>query len=110
MKFSSLDSLPFHPVSHDPKLKKKVLMGPGALPHVKAVSHIELNPGDRASRHSHENAFEVFYGIRGWVDFIVGDTAISLTEGSCLVVEPGEEHSIEDAEEGSRMLYFLLEK
>jgi mannose-6-phosphate isomerase-like protein (cupin superfamily) len=109
MKFSSLDSLPFEPVSHDPALKKKVLLGQGGLPHIKAISHIELGPGDRASRHSHENAFEVFYGISGRVDFVVAGTAVSLAEGCCLVIEPGEEHSIEGAERGSRMLYFLLQ-
>jgi mannose-6-phosphate isomerase-like protein (cupin superfamily) len=108
MKFSSLDSLPLEPVSHDPALKKKLLVGQGALPHIKAISHMELGPGDRASRHSHENACEVFYGIRGRVDFVVAGTPVSLTEGSCLVVEPGEEHSIEGAERGSQMLYFLL--
>jgi mannose-6-phosphate isomerase-like protein (cupin superfamily) len=108
MKFSSLDSLPLEPVSHDPKIKKKVLVGLGTLPRIKTISHIELNPGDRASRHRHENAYEVFYGIKGRVDFLVADAPVSLTGGCCLVVEPGEEHSIEGAAEGSRMLYFLL--
>jgi mannose-6-phosphate isomerase-like protein (cupin superfamily) len=108
MKLISLDEAPFEPVSHDPGLEKQVLVGPGALPHIKSISHMELGPGDRASTHSHENAYEVFYGINGRVDFIIEDTPVSLTEGTCLVVEPGEAHSIAGAREGSRMLYFML--
>lgn len=108
MKLTSLDKAPFIPVSHDPQLKKQVLMGKGELPHVAAISHIELNPGDTAVSHRHEDAYEVFFGLRGRVDFVVEEDEVPLTAGVCLVVEPGETHSIKNAAEGSRMLYFLL--
>jgi quercetin dioxygenase-like cupin family protein len=110
MKYASLNEVPFQPVSHDPRLNKKVLLGPGVLPHVAALSHIELGPGDSVESHRHGDAHEVFYGLKGRVEFVVGGRAVSLSEGSSLVVEPGEAHAIEGAEEGSRMLYFLLVK
>jgi quercetin dioxygenase-like cupin family protein len=110
MKFLPLDEAPFQPVSHDPKLKKKVLISPGTLPHIAAISHIELNSGDTAVSHRHDDAYEVFFGIEGRVEFVVEETHVGLVEGSCLVVEPGETHSIRDAAKGSRMVYFLLKR
>jgi quercetin dioxygenase-like cupin family protein len=110
MKLVSLNEAPFLPLSHDPQLKKKVLFSPGTLPHISAISHIELNPGDTAVSHKHDDAYEVFFGIKGRVDFIVDEKSVSLSEGSCLVIEPGETHSIKDAEKGSRMFYFLLKE
>ena len=108
MKLTSLEEAPFIPVSHDPKRKKQVLFGKGTLPHVAAISHIELNPGDSAVSHHHEDAYEVFFGMAGKIEFVVNDEDVPLTQGKCLIVEPGETHSIRDASEGSRMLYFLL--
>jgi quercetin dioxygenase-like cupin family protein len=108
MKFVSLKDAEVKPVSHDPNLMKKVLLGPGELPHIGAVSHIVLNPGDRASAHSHADAHEVFWGIKGAITFRIEGKDVRLLPDACLVVEPGEEHSVEGAEEGSEMLYFLL--
>jgi quercetin dioxygenase-like cupin family protein len=110
MIFTTLAEAPSVPVSHDPRLKKKLLLGPGTLPHVASLSHIELDPGDTAVSHSHEDAYEVFFGLGGKVAFTVGGAPVELQEGSCLVVEPGEAHSITGAERGSRVLYFLLKR
>lgn len=108
MKFTSIEEAPLIPVSHDPQLKKRVLVGEGYIPHIRAISHIEMNPGDTAVSHKHDDAYEVFFGLGGKVDFVVNEKDVPLTEGTCLVVEPGEVHSIKDAAKGSRMLYFLM--
>ncbi len=110
MRLVSPDELPLQSVSHDPHLKKKVLIPGGVLPHIRTLSHIELGPGDRASEHVHEDGYEVFYGLGGKINFTVEGRTVVLSEGMCLVVEPGEAHSVEGAEEGSRMLYFLLKR
>ncbi|GAB4390422.1 MAG: cupin domain-containing protein [Thermodesulfovibrionales bacterium] len=108
MKLVRLDEVPLSPVSHDPGLMKKVLFGPGALPHLDAVSHIEFRAGDRASAHRHEDGHEVLFCVRGKMEVVVDGNPVTLSEGGCLVVEPGEAHSIERAEEGSRLFYFRV--
>lgn len=108
MKFTSIKDAPLVPVSHDPQLKKRVLVGAGSMPHIRAISYIEMKPGDTAVSHRHEDAYEVFFGLGGRVDFAVEGRDVALSEGACLVVEPGEAHSIKGAAEGSRMLYFLM--
>jgi mannose-6-phosphate isomerase-like protein (cupin superfamily) len=110
MKLTSLEEAPFIPVSHDPQLKKQVLFGKGTLPHIVAISHIEMKPGDTAISHKHDDAYEVFFGMAGRIDFVVEGEDVPLTQGKCLIVEPGETHSIRDAAQGSRMLYFLMVK
>lgn len=110
MKISRLDELPFAPVSHDPELKKKVLVNPGIIPHLIAMSHARFMKGQNASAHKHVDAFEVFYGISGRFDFAVENKTVPLTKNTCLIVEPGEVHSLVTAENNSEMIYFLLKK
>ncbi|MGD2081309.1 MAG: cupin domain-containing protein [Nitrospirota bacterium] len=107
MILTSIEEAPLFPVSHDPQLKKRVLVGKGAIPHIRAISFIEMNPGDTAESHSHAGGHEVFFGLGGRIDFVVEGRDVPLAEGACLVVEPGEVHSIKGAARGSRMLYFL---
>ncbi len=110
MKLVSLDEALSIPGTHSPQLKKQVLVEKGTLPHITTLSHVELNPGDTAVSHEHDDAYEVFFALKGRIDFVVDGDPVPLVEGSCLVVEPGEVHSIKDAAKGSRMLYFLLVK
>lgn len=110
MRLVSLKDVSLSPVSHDPALKKRVLLGPGDLPHIASLSHVRFGRGDRASAHSHEDGFEVFFCISGAVKFVVGGRPVELPEDGCLVVEPGEVHSIEGAEEGSRIIYFRVKR
>lgn len=107
MILTYIEEAPLVSVSHDPQLKKRVLVGKGAIPHIKAISYIEMNPGDTAVSHKHDDAHEVFFGLGGRIDFVVEGRDVPIAEGACLVVEPGEVHSIKDAARGSRMLYFL---
>ncbi len=106
MKLSRLDSMPFEPVSHDPRLRKKVLLR-DPLPGMKHISHIILRPGERVTVHSHPDAYEVFYCIRGEARMKVGEEEISLLNGTCLVVEPGEEHAFVEIIDEVELLYFL---
>lgn len=105
MKFYSLDSSPFKPVSHDPGLKKRVIVTEG-FSCIKHVSHIVLEPGSTASLHSHADAFEVFYCVRGRAVFSIGEKKVPLKKGDCLVVEPHEEHAIKEVPEETELLYF----
>jgi mannose-6-phosphate isomerase-like protein (cupin superfamily) len=105
MRLYHLNKIPYEPVSHDPELKKKVLAR--GLPCVKRLSHIVLVPGNRASLHSHPKGYEVFYFIRGAIVFEVNGKEVRLKKGDCLVVEPGEPHSITDVLEETELVYFI---
>lgn len=95
------------PVSHNPELKKRVLVPDGVGP-VRHISRISLAPGSTALAHSHEFGTEVFFCLAGEIAFSVGGQSVSLTPGSCLVVEPGEEHAIVDVKSPSDMLYMMV--
>jgi mannose-6-phosphate isomerase-like protein (cupin superfamily) len=101
--------MPYMPVSHDPSLKKKILVPDKVLRCIRHISHIVLPEGSRASLHEHREASEVFYCIRGSVRFRIKGTDIDLREGQCLIVEPGEHHSIEDTPEETELVYFMVD-
>ena len=111
MKIYSTDTAPIIPVSHDPGLKKRLLAGPEeGISCIRHLSHILLRPGDSASEHSHRDAFEVFYCLRGSIVFSIGGMDVELTKGVCLVVEPEEPHAIARCIEESELFYFLVSK
>ena len=107
MKRFSLSETPYAPVSHDPGLKKKVLIASGTLTGIKHLSHIVLKEGQTAVEHAHAGVSEVFYCIRGRVVFTVNGLEQHLRPGECLVVEPGQQHSIADVPEECEMLYLM---
>lgn len=107
MKLYSLESTPYEPESHDPGLRKKVLLR-DVIPSVEHVSHIVLLPGNHGSMHSHPEAFEVLYCVRGAVLFIVKEEEFVLKKGDCLIVEPGEPHALPDVIEETELLYFKV--
>ena len=109
MRRFSLKDTPESPVSHNPDIMKRVLCEKGTVPGLMHLSHIVLPKGSGAVEHSHEKTSEVFYCTRGRVIFIVNGNVEPLGPGQCLVVEPGELHSIEDVPEEAGMLYFMNE-
>ncbi len=106
MKLVSLDNTPFSPVSHDPQLKKRVLMGEG-FSCIKHISHIVLRPGDSAVEHVHDDGYEVFYCIRGETVFTVRGGDVTIRGGDLFIVEPGEAHSIVRVAEDTELVYFF---
>jgi quercetin dioxygenase-like cupin family protein len=110
MKHYSRARIPFEPVSHDPALRKQVLVRDGLLPGLGNLSHIVLVPGSRAAGHLHAEGSEVFYCIRGSLRLTVDGKEVLLSGGECLVVEPREVHSIDDTLEESELLYFFLKE
>lgn len=107
MRLYTLDKAEEKPVSHDPSLKKRVLVaeGVGCVAH---ISHIVLRPGSTASLHSHQDTTEVFYCVRGSITFAVNGAPVTLSAGSCLVVEPKEEHAIVEVAVESEMVYMMV--
>ncbi len=109
MKRYSLETTPEAQVRHNPELKKRVLFHKGVVPGLMHLSHLVLPKGSDAFEHVHDNFSEVFYCIRGRIIFIVNGKEEPLGPGECMVVEPGEPHSIKDVPEEAEMVYFMNE-
>jgi len=107
MRLSNLNDIPFEPVSHNPELKKQVLIKEG-FSCIRHFSHIVFKPGDTAVEHTHDQGYEVFYCIRGEILFMVGGKEVLLEGGSFLVVEPREPHSLRATTEAEMVYFFAL--
>lgn len=107
MRRYSLENTPFTSVSHNPELKKQVLVpeGTGCVRH---ISRIVLRPGDNAAGHSHAEFSEVFYCVRGSMEFGIENSGVRIKGGECLIVEPGEEHAITEVFEETELIYMLV--
>ncbi|OGP12597.1 MAG: hypothetical protein A2052_02835 [Deltaproteobacteria bacterium GWA2_54_12] len=106
MKLHTLEKAEEKPVSHDPGLKKKLLV-PEGVGCVRHISQIVLKPGSSASAHAHD-ATEVFYCVRGEITFHVNGKPVLFAAGSCLIIEPGEEHAIMEVAVESEMVYMMV--
>ena len=97
MKITLLANLPEDQVSHNPAIKKKVMLGPGDLPHVTNFSQACFAPGQVASAHAHRDMYEVFFVESGMGLIRVDGVEHRLKPGVCVAVEPGEVHEIVNA-------------
>ena len=94
MKLTSLAEIPFAQVSHNPEIKKKVILGSGELPHLTNFSQAHFAPGQISSGHSHSDMCEVFFVEAGAGIIRINEQEYSLYQGVCVAVEPGEIHEI----------------
>ncbi len=106
MRHYTLETTGYTPVSHNPEIKKKVLVKEG-FSCVRHLSHLVLRPGETAKVHSHRDATEVFYCVRGLTEFTVSGRPVTVKGGSCLIVEPGEEHEISVVHEETEIVYMM---
>lgn len=93
MKLFRTDKLSKVGVSHNPQIKKKVIIQKGIIPSIGGFSQAIFKPKQRVEKHSHENIYEVFYILSGEGIFEVRDKSYILKKNDCLIVEPGEIHS-----------------
>ncbi|HEY9761804.1 MAG TPA: cupin domain-containing protein [Trichocoleus sp.] len=109
MKLSSLTTVPEEAVSHNPEIKKWVLLRKGDLPYLTNFSQTRFAPGQVASAHAHEDMCEVFFVESGEGIIYIDGNPYSLTPGTCVAVEAGETHEVVNNGEGELVLtYFGL--
>ncbi len=94
MKVVSLDDLPERHVSHNPEIRKKVMLEAGDLPHVTGFSQARFGPGQVASPHAHADMHEVFFVEAGAGTIRVDGEVYRLEAGTCVAVAPGEVHEV----------------
>ncbi len=94
MKLTSLNDLPEESVSHNPEIKKKVMLRFGDLPHLTNFSQSRFAPGHTAPAHAHQDMCEVFFVESGSGVIHIDGKEYPLIAGSCVAVEPGEVHEV----------------
>lgn len=94
MKVTSLSTLPEQDVSHNPAIKKKVMLHMGELPHLTNFSQARFAPGQVASAHSHSDMCEVFFVESGEGAIWIDDVPYLLQSGTCVAVDAGEKHEV----------------
>ncbi len=107
MKKVSLASLVGEPVSHDKSITKHVFLRNGDVPHLTNFSRAVLRPGQAVSEHAHDGMVEIFFVVSGRGTLLIDGVTLSLTAGDCVVVEPGERHSLTCGEGGDLELIYL---
>ncbi|MGF1494134.1 MAG: cupin domain-containing protein [Microcoleaceae cyanobacterium] len=96
MKITDLNALPDRAVSHNPAIKKKVMLRMGDLPHLTNFSQARFAPGQIADGHSHADMCEVFFVESGSGVMQVNDVSHELQPGVCIAIEPGEVHAVKN--------------
>jgi quercetin dioxygenase-like cupin family protein len=94
MKIARLDEIPAEGVSHDPEIRKRVLLRRGEVPHVTQLARATFEPGQVATGHAHADMWEIFVCESGCGRLTVGAETVGLRPGTCVVVEPGERHEL----------------
>ena len=94
MKRIVLNDLTEESVSHNPAIKKKVMLRLGDLPHLTNFSQARFAPGQIAAGHAHTDMCEVFFVEAGNGIIRIDGQEYSLTPGVCVAVEPGEMHEV----------------
>ena len=96
MKIRSLSATATEGVSHNPGIAKRVLLRNSELPHLTQFAQARFAPGQVAAAHAHADMFEVFFVESGVGRMTVDGRAHHLQAGSCVAVEPGEVHELEN--------------
>ncbi len=93
MKLVELHRLAPRPVAHEPSVSKRVLVGPGEVPGLSALQYAVLQPGQSIAAHRHPDRTEIFYAVSGAAQAVVDGQVLELRPGTCLRVDPGEDHA-----------------
>lgn len=110
MKRVTLADVPVEGVSHNPEIRKQVLLRRGDVPRLTNFSRATLLPGQGARLHKHADMSEVFFVERGAGAMRVGGAEQPLAPGVCVAVAVGEEHEIVNTGGGELvLLYFGVE-
>lgn len=93
MKLIHLSNIKKVGLSHDPDIKKKVILDKGYIPQLMIFGQATFLPNQEVDAHKHDTMFEVFYIQEGKAVFTIEGKAIELNQGNCISIEPGETHS-----------------
>lgn len=94
-------------VSHNPDIKKKVILNNTSVPHLMTFAQATFKPGQRVDTHVHATMTEVFYVQSGKAEFVVEGERMEVVAGDTIVIDAGEKHAQSNPfEEDVTLLYF----
>ncbi|VGO12195.1 Oxalate-binding protein [Pontiella desulfatans] len=94
MKLTKINGLPSQGVSHNAKIKKRVMVANGAVKNLVNHARAIFPPGEKTGSHRHEDMTEIFTCESGAGEIRVNDVGYVFSSGTTVVVEPGEVHEI----------------
>ncbi|WP_287281206.1 cupin domain-containing protein, partial [Okeania sp. SIO2G5] len=94
MKYVDINQLPIKNVSHNPAIKKQVMLNTGDVSNLIYFSQACFKPGHIAAGHSHNDMSEIFFVEKGEGTITVNETVHRLETGVCVAVHPGDVHEI----------------
>ncbi len=110
MKFINLKDIPLVPVSHDPQILKQVIIYTGVIPRLNKFSKAIIRKGQTVSPHSHDNMYEILFFLTGRGELLVDGNKLGVSSNQCVIIEPGEVHSIPEVLDDIELVYFGIEK
>lgn len=94
MKLIKVNDVPETPVSHNAKIRKKILVENGLVKGLTNYSRAVFPPGEKAGSHLHNDMAEVFTCESGLGEIRINDVGYVFSPGTTVVVEPGDVHEI----------------
>ena len=94
MKLVKINEQPDCEVSHNGKIRKKVMVENGELAPITNYGRAVFPPGEVAGSHLHNDMAEVFTCESGRGEIRINDVGYVFAAGTTVVVEPGEVHEI----------------
>ena len=104
------EDLPWTGVSHDPTIRKQVILQSGDVPSLIGLHRSVFLPGQLAPEHSHVDMHEVFNIIRGRGVFAIDGEPVAVSAGTTVSLAPGQTHEVRNTgSEELELLYFGLQ-
>ena len=110
MKLVNLKEIPLVPVSHDPQILKQVIIGTGMIPGLTKFSKAAVRAGQSVSPHTHDSMYEILLFLTGRGELLVDGNKVEIFSDQCIIIEPGEVHSIPRVLDDIELVYFGVEK
>lgn len=107
MKQVSLSQIPEQGVSHNPAIRKKVMLQAGELPHLTNFAQARFAPGQVAAAHAHRDMCEIFFVEAGTGTIVIDGIPYPLNPGTCIAVEVGEVHEVANTGSEELVLTYL---
>ncbi len=94
MKLIHIHELPDLGVSHNEKIRKRVMLSNGEVGAITTYARAVFPPGEKVVAHQHDDMTEVFTVESGCGEIRIADVSYVFSAGTTAVVELGEVHEI----------------